>query len=119
MGFEPRRRVQFARGGGAAIHHRPYPYPTLPISQANWLARDCFSDIRLPCKATGSLHTLRHCAQDPTLTAGSFAVGRPVDAGMERHRPGTTVYLERRATGRLADLHLHLHAGLLSYNGRR
>jgi hypothetical protein len=25
----------------------------------------------------------------------------------------TTVYLERRATGSLADLHLHLHAGPL------
>lgn len=76
----------------------------------------CFSDISRAC----NYYLLRCCAQGPerphanrTGVHGSFAVGRPLAAGMKRHRPGTTVYLERRATGSLADLHLHLHAGPL------
>ena len=115
MGFEPRRRVQFAGGRWRCNLPQAHPYPTLPISQANTLARDCFSDISRPCN-----YLLRCCAQGPerphanrTAVHGSFAVGRPLAAGMKRHRPGTTVYLERRATGSLADLHLHLHAGPL------
>lgn len=71
------------------------------------------------CKATGSHWLLARYGtahRDPTLTASTAWHVRAGDAGMKRHRPlakATTVYLERRATGSLADLHLHLHAGPL------
>ena len=93
------------------------PLTTLPISQANWLARDCFSDISRPAARPLAPRTLRYCAQGPHANSPSTAWHvRAGDAGMKRHRPlakATTVYLERRATGSLADLHLHLHAGPL------
>lgn len=100
-------------GGGAAIYHRPiHTLPYQSRRRTGW--REIVSRIsagparpQAPWTRYGTAH------RDPTLTAGSFAVGRPVDAGMKRHRPGTTVYLERRATCSLADLHLHLHAGPL------
>ena len=118
MGFEPRRRVQFA-GERWRCNLPSIPYPTsLPISQANSLARDCFSDISRALQGEQG----HRPSMDATARAqGPHARGnrrhvRGGDAGMKRHRPmapRTTVYLERRATGSLADLHLHLHAGPL------
>lgn len=102
-------------GGGAAIYHRPFH--TLPYQSRR---RTRWREIVSRISAGPATITVRCCAQGPerphanrTAVHGSFAVGRPLAAGMKRHRPGTTVYLERRATGSLADLHLHLHAGPL------
>jgi hypothetical protein len=91
------------------------PLTTLPISQANWLARDCFSDISRALQGHRRSMDATARAQGPHARGNRRHV-RGGDAGMKRHRPmapRTTVYLERRATGSLADLHLHLHAGPL------
>ena len=88
------------------------PYPTLPISQANWLAPDCFSDISRAAGLPLTLDTLRHCAQGPHANRRHVRGG---DAGMKRHRPMARplLYTWSGATGSLADLHLRLHAGPL------
>jgi len=120
VGFEPRRRLLCnlpeREGGGAAIYH------TLPCQsrrRTGW--REIVSRISAGLLQGHWLplapRTLRHCAQGPHANSPSTAWHvRAGDAGMKRHRPlakATTVYLERRATGSLADLHLHLHAGPL------
>ena len=110
VGFAPRRRVQFA-GERWRCNLPSIPYPTsLPISQANSLARDCFSDISRALQGHRRSMDATARAQGPHARGNRRHV-RGGDAGMKRHRPmapRTTVYLERCATGSLADLHLHL-----------
>lgn len=117
VGFEPRRRLLCnlpeREGGGAAIYH------TLPCQsrrRTGW--REIVSRISAGLLLQGHWRLARYgtAHRDPTLTASTAWHVRAGDAGMKRHRPlakATTEYLERRATGSLADLHLHLHAGPL------